>query len=99
MLCGNGDHSANGTRLNKLQEMQRSIVRRRMPTKPIRPAMLYGADTLATTKRHENGIKVNDMRMLRWMYGETRKDNLAGTTLTGDYNYEWRRSGACFQDH
>ena len=40
MLHGDGDHSANGTRLEKLEEMQGSIVRRRMPTKLIRPAML-----------------------------------------------------------
>ncbi len=67
MLHGNGDHSANGTRLEKLKEMQGSIVRRRMPTKLIRHAMLfiYGADTLVTTKRQENRIKVNEMRMLR----------------------------------
>ena len=40
MLCGNVDHSANRTRLEKLEEMQESIVRRRMATKLIRPAML-----------------------------------------------------------
>ena len=50
MLCGNGDHSANGNMLEKLDEMQWSIERRRMPTKLIRPAMLYEAETLATTK-------------------------------------------------
>ena len=42
MLCGNGDHSANGTRLEKLEEMQGSIVRRRMSAKLIRPVMLWG---------------------------------------------------------
>ena len=30
MLCGNGDQSANGTRLEKLDEMQGSILRRRI---------------------------------------------------------------------
>ena len=48
--------------------MQGSIVHRKMPTKLIRPAMLCGTETLAKTKRHENGIKVNEMRMLTWMY-------------------------------
>ena len=38
---GNGDHSANVTRLEELEEMQGSIVRRRMPTKLIKPAMLF----------------------------------------------------------
>ena len=42
MLSGNGDHSANGTRFEKLEDMQGSIVRRRMPTKLIRPVMLWG---------------------------------------------------------
>ena len=42
MLCGNGDHSANGTRLERLEEIQGSIVRRRMPAKPIRPVTLWG---------------------------------------------------------
>ena len=41
MLHGNGDHSANVTRSEKLEEMQGSIVRRRMPTKLIKPAMLF----------------------------------------------------------
>ena len=41
MLCGNGDHSANGPRFEKLEEMQGSIVHRRMPTKRIGPAMIY----------------------------------------------------------
>ena len=47
---------------------------RRMPVKlkgkvyktVIRPAMLYGAETWATTKRQEKRIEVIEMRMLRW---------------------------------
>ena len=41
MLYGNGDHRANVTRLEKLEEMQGSIVRGKMPTKLIKPAMLF----------------------------------------------------------
>ena len=37
----------------------------------VRPAMLYGAETWATTKRQESRIEVNEMRMLRWMCGVT----------------------------
>ena len=51
---------------------------------------IYGAETLGTTKRQENGINVNEMRMLRWMYGVTRKDNVAGTN-TRKGQREWRR--------
>ena len=41
LLYGNGDHSANVTRLEKLEEMQGSIVRRKMPTKLVKPTMLF----------------------------------------------------------
>ena len=40
MLCGNGDHSANGTMLEEVEDMQGCIVRRRMPTKLIKPAIV-----------------------------------------------------------
>ena len=58
-------------------------MRRRIPTKLTRPARIlsYGADTLVTTKRQENGIKVNEMRILRWMYGVTRKENIENEHL------------------
>ena len=41
MLCENGDGRVNGIRLEKLEEMPGSIVRRRMPTKRTRPAMIH----------------------------------------------------------
>ena len=48
---------------------------------------IYGTETLATMKRQEHRNNVNEMRMLRWMYGVTRKDkigneHLQGTTIT-----------------
>ena len=98
MLHGNGDHSANGTRLEKLVQMQGSIMRRRMPMKMIRPAMIYRTETLrlATTKRQENWIHVNEMRMLRWMNGVTRKDKIWNEHLITRNN----ESGVGFQkDH
>ena len=36
----------------------------------VRPALLYGAVTWATTR----GQEVNEMRMLRWMCGVTRRE-------------------------
>ena len=60
----------------------------------IRPAMLYGAETWATTKRQEKRIKVTEMRMLRWMCGVTRK-NKTGMNTSGE-----QQECACFQkDH
>ena len=49
----------------------------------IRPAMLYGADTWATTKRQEKRIEVSEMRMLRWMSGVTRKDKIRNEHIRG----------------
>ena len=49
----------------------------------VRPAMLYGAETWATTKRQESRIEVNEMRMLRWMYGVTRKDKIRNEHIRG----------------
>ena len=52
MLCGNGDHSANGTSLEKLEEMQgvlcaEGFLRNRLDQQR------YGAETLATTKKQD----------------------------------------------
>ena len=49
----------------------------------VRPAMLYGAESWATTKRQESGIEVNEMRMLRWMCGVTRKDKIRNEHIRG----------------
>ena len=49
----------------------------------IRPAILYGAKTWATTKRQEKRIEVTDMRMLRWMCGVTRKDKIRNEHIRG----------------
>ena len=53
---------------------------RRMPVKPktvyktvIRPVMVYVADKLATKKRQEKRIDVNEIRILGWMYEVTRR--------------------------
>ena len=57
---------------------------RRMPVKlkgyvyktVARPALLYGAETWATTRGQEARLKVYEMRMLKWMCGVTRRDKV-----------------------
>ena len=45
--------------------------------------MLYEAETWATTERQEARIEINEMRMLRWMCGATRKDKIRNEHIRG----------------
>ena len=64
---------------------------RRMPVKlkgkvyktVVRPALLYGTETWATTRGQEARLEVNEMRMLRWMCGVTRRDNIRNDHIRG----------------
>jgi hypothetical protein len=42
----------------------------------IRPAMLYGAECWPTKRRHVQQLSVAEMRMLRWICGNTRRDRV-----------------------
>jgi hypothetical protein len=42
----------------------------------IRPAMLYGAECWPTKRRHVQQLSVAEMRMLRWICGHTRRDQV-----------------------
>ena len=64
---------------------------RRMPVKlkgkvdktVARPALLYGAETWATARGQEARLEVNEMRMLRWMCGVTRRDKIRNEHIRG----------------
>ena len=65
----------------------------------VRPALMYGAETLALKKAQENKLEVAEMRMLRWMWRVTKQDNIRnerirGTTKVGEItkNVQERRS-------
>ena len=45
----------------------------------VRPAMLYGAET----RGQEARLEVNEMRMLRWMCGVTRRDKIRNDHIRG----------------
>ena len=51
-----------------------------------RITMLYGEYTWASTRVHEARLDLNEIRMLRWMCGVTRRDDIqiehiSGTTI------------------
>ena len=49
----------------------------------VRPALLYGAETWATTRGQEARLEVNEMRMLRWMCRVTRRDKIRNEHIRG----------------
>ena len=75
---------------------------RRMPVKPkgkvyktvVRTALLYGAEAWATTRGQEARLEVNEMRMLRWTCGVTRKDKIRNEHIQRD-----DKSGASVQEN
>ena len=40
----------------------------------VRPAMLYGMETVAVTKRQVGKMEVAELKMVRWAQGVTKKD-------------------------
>jgi Reverse transcriptase (RNA-dependent DNA polymerase) len=42
----------------------------------IKPAMMYGAECWATKRQHVQKMSVAEMRMLRWICGNTKKDRI-----------------------
>ena len=49
----------------------------------VRPVLLYGAETWATTKGQEARLEVNEVRMLRWMCCVTRRDHIQNEHIRG----------------
>ena len=52
----------------------------------VRPALLYGLETIATTKNQEAKLEVAELRMLRWSLGVTRMDMIPNVTIREEVN-------------
>ncbi|XP_023233563.1 uncharacterized protein LOC111633257 [Centruroides sculpturatus] len=48
-----------------------------------RSAMLYGAETWEITRAQERKMEVAEMRMLRWVYGVSRKNTIRNDFIRG----------------
>ena len=51
--------------------------------KSVRPAMLYGIETVAVTERQVGKMEVAELKMVRWALGVTRKDKIRNEYLEG----------------
>ena len=55
----------------------------------VRPAMVYGLETVAATKKQVEKMKVAEMKMLRFLMGVTRKDKIRNKYIRGTVKVEW----------
>ena len=51
-------------------------VKEKVYSSVVRPAMVYGLERLAVTKKQVEGMEVAEMKMLRFTMGVTRKDKI-----------------------
>ena len=60
----------------------------------VRPAMLYGLETVALTKRQEAEMEVAELKMLRFSLGVTRMDKIRNEYIRWDSTggKVWRES-------
>ena len=89
---------------NGRRRMSGVICDRRVPARvkgkvyrvAMRPAMLYGLETVALTKRQEAEMEVAELKMLRFSLGVTRMDKIRneyirGTAQVGRFGEKTRR--------
>ena len=82
-----------------MERMEKSIesnLRQRLPARVkgkvyssvVRPAMVYGLETVAVTKKQVNEMEVAEMKMLRFAMGVTRKDKIRNENIRSTVKVE-----------
>ena len=54
----------------------------------LKPILLYGAETWVMTERLKSKINAAEMKILRLIYGVTRRDRIRNTKIRGDLKIE-----------
>ena len=57
----------------------------------VRPAMMYGLETVAVTKRHEAELEVAELKMLKFAMGVTRLEKIRNEYIRGTAHIDWFR--------
>ena len=81
---------------NRWRRMSGVICDRKVPARvkgkvykvAVRPAMLYGLETVSLTKRQEAEMEVAELKMLRFSLGVTRMDNIRNEYIRGKHKWE-----------
>ena len=63
-------------------------VKGKMYSSVVRPAMVYGLETVAVTKKQVEEMEVAEMKMLRFAMGVTRKDKIRNEYIRGTVKVE-----------
>ena len=110
--CGGGVKKRVQAGWNGWRRMSGVICDRRVPARvkgkvykvAVRPAMLYGLETVALTKRQEAEMEVAELKMLRFSLGVTRMDKIRneyirGTAQVGKFGEKTREARLRWYGH
>ena len=64
-------------------------IKRKVYKTVVRPAMVYGLEMLAVTKKQVEEMEVAEKRILRFAVGVTRKDKIRNEYIRGTVKVEW----------
>ena len=63
-------------------------VKRKVHSSVVRPAMVYGLEMVAVTKKQAEEMEVAEMKMLRFAIGVTKKDKIRNEYIRGTVKVE-----------